>query len=432
MAAIIALALLAMVTSLLLSAKPRLEAENNSIMRLTQAMVQSSLATLEHAPDPPSALQGLVTGFKDLRHAEVKLKSEPSTLEEPRPEQWGLSRVLQLERPPATYIPVSVKGKSFGFIEIKPKPSDELSEIGEAISGIVGYGLLLGCAAIALTLVVVGRALRPLEALARAIRGMQAGDYSAPVEDGGPPEIATISQHLRDLAKALRKSTDENARLSADLIEIQDQERREIARELHDELGPHLFTLRATTASLERELKKAAIDPEKSVARTREISDHVEALQKTNSRVLKRLNPIGLKELGLEQALSAMGEVWRRNVPSRRLDLKMSEGLDLLDESRKLTVYRIVQEGLTNAYRHSNARIITARAEIGGDGSVAVGVEDDGDLSGAGLDKGFGLRAMRERVTAMGGALAIEQKTNGGVAIRAHLPAPRSTPDFSA
>jgi|CXWK01.1.fsa_nt_gi two-component system sensor histidine kinase UhpB len=431
MVAVIAVSLMAMIMSVLFAAKPRLAAENDSIMRLTQSMVQSSLVALESAQDPKAAVMVIVDRFRHLRHAEVSLKSSAAPSFEPDTDRWNLGRIIDYHPQPAAIIPVLVKGKQIGAIEIKPRPADELSEIVEAIRGIAGYGVAMGLAAIALTLFVVGRALKPLEALAHAIRGMQAGNYAVPVKPAGPPEIATITSHLRDLAAALRKSTDENALLSAHLIEVQDQERREIARELHDELGPHLFTLRAAAASLERELKKPLSDPAKALGRTREIVEHVDALQKTNSRVLKRLSPIGLRELGLERSLAAMADMWRRSVPSRTLELHACAGLDDLDEARKLTVYRIVQEGLTNAYRHSNARMITATAEIADDGSVAVRIEDDGDLSGSGLEKGFGLRAMRERLTAMGGTLSIEQKANGGVALKAHLPAAHPAPDFS-
>jgi two-component system sensor histidine kinase UhpB len=156
--------------------------------------------------------------------------------------------------------------------------------------------------------------------------------------------------------------------------------------------------------------------------------DKVNNIQQINRRVLERLRPVGLAEFGLQGALDALLRFWRETHPGMEIETSISASLTGLGETVELTIYRIVQEALTNIFRHARAsrvEIIVAPAVDGGaEGSshvVVVSVRDDGEGLPADYKQGFGLTGMQERVQALGGSLDVVS-TGQGSAVTATLP----------
>jgi two-component system sensor histidine kinase UhpB len=433
-----ALGLFCMIAFILLDAKPRMEVENASTMLLTETLVRSSLLPLKDAPDPKQALTILVGELKHLRHASVGLASQMPRDGDKNDDKSVESSWFSGERGvPLTSlrVPVEVHGKLIDTIVINPKPGDELAELWEAITRIFQWGIIISAITLILTWFIINRSLRPIHALRSAMGRMEAGDFNLRVEETGPPEIKSICGSLNELAAALQKARQENQTLTANMITIQDQERRDIARELHDELGPYLFSMRTDGALLGRELEKATPDVSRLKRLNDQIISQLDLLQQTNRRVLERLTPPGLSELGLTGALQAMVQMWRRSKDSVGLGLTVDGPLDVLDETTRLTVYRIVQEGLTNAFRHSGATQIDVAVSLCPDASVLedvttpkreiveIGVHDNGHGRPSTSTDGFGLRAMRERVTALSGSLSILSESGVGTNLNVRLPA---------
>ena len=211
------------------------------------------------------------------------------------------------------------------------------------------------------------------------------------------------------------------------MILIQDQERRDIARELHDELGPYLFSIRTDGMLLGRELERAELDLGRAQRLNKQILSHVDLLQQTNRKVLESLTPPGLSELGLSGALRAMVEMWRRNKSSVDVEISIDGPIDTLGETTKLTVYRIVQEGLTNAFRHSGGSRIAVDVSLQANDVVNVSVRNNGLARKEASPDGFGLKAMRERVSALSGSLSVFTPADGGTDLRVTLPAAATT-----
>ena len=225
----------------------------------------------------------------------------------------------------------------------------------------------------------------------------------------------------RDLADALA----ENRRLSQQYLLAQEEERRSLARELHDELGQCLNAIKLDATAIRNH----------PGAPSREIVDSAQAIIDVSSRVfdvtrglMERLRPVALDELGIADALRHLVSEWQRRNPGVRCTLELRGRLDELGEQINMSLYRVVQECLTNVTRHALASAV----EVSVDGSapphgrLSVCVRDDGVgmSAGAGKRAGLGLVGLRERVEALGGRFGVAERAPHGVEIRAEIPAP--------
>jgi two-component system sensor histidine kinase UhpB len=143
--------------------------------------------------------------------------------------------------------------------------------------------------------------------------------------------------------------------------------------------------------------------------------------------VLERLRPVGLAELGLGQALESLSRLWRESHPDVAIKTTISPALGPVGETADLTIYRVVQEALTNAFRHAGATAIDVVIEPAeqpgrdGRGCAWVRVSDNGRGMEPGQKLGFGLVGMRERILALGGTLNVVSG-NGGLTVEALVP----------
>jgi two-component system sensor histidine kinase UhpB len=158
--------------------------------------------------------------------------------------------------------------------------------------------------------------------------------------------------------------------------------------------------------------------------------DQVNALQQFNRRILEKLRPVGLMELGLRAALGALLRLWREAHPDVVIETSISPSLDETGDTSDLTIYRVVQEALTNVFRHAGATRIDVTIEPmqpppalkrGAAGCALVRVRDNGGGFASISGLGFGLIGMRERVMALGGSVTVAS-TDSGVTVEAIIP----------
>lgn len=429
--------LLSMTAAVIIEAGPRVEEESESTARLTETLIRTSLLTIETAPDPMVVLNRLTANLRALRHVRVDLGSTlfGVRLEQRPPTSFWASLFGGTDQPPFE-IPVYVKDRLIDVLLVTPLPQDELQEVWTAIASILKYGALIAVILIPLTSLLITRSLAPIQELTTALQELETGNYAVEIPETGPPEIALSCRRLNTLAKALSSSRNKVKELSSRIVKVQDEERREVVRELHDDLGPHLFALRARAAALERGLLKDVPDLDRALDDATAIAEHIDAVQQTNRRVLNRLVPAGLLELGLTRALTAMSAAWRKEQPHIALSVTLPNGLDALSESTSLTIYRVCQEALTNAFRHAHARhidlAISADAIAGlsqapGSASslgINIAVADDGRGPPEPFAFGRGLKGMSERVMALGGKLTLQSRASGGTLLKVELPPP--------
>jgi len=186
------------------------------------------------------------------------------------------------------------------------------------------------------------------------------------------------------------------------LVSLQDDERRDLARELHDELGPLLFSIRAGTIAL----VDAAPQTGHLGNSAREVLQSVEALQQTNRRILDRLRPLYIEELGLATSVQTLLRNFGKQAPHIAVTDTIDPDLNVIHGPLAQTVYRVIQEALTNALRHAEASNVDVQAAVAGE-TLVVEISDDGGGFPAGNIFGRGLTGMHERVRALSGSLSL-------------------------
>lgn len=434
LALLLTLGLAINIARLVLEAGPRVQAEDQSVTRLAREFVETIVAGLDEAPDPDARLTQIVHDLNRLRHvsitrqghaAEGSGRSEGVTADDGArsPPPWFVA-LVHPEKTTVT-VPISVKGKADALL-ITSHPNDEMTEIWDGIVTQLQTGTAIAVILFLITSRVVSRALAPIETLSDAMTKIEAGIYDTRVRPDGPPELAAICDKLNHLASTLGNAVDDKRRLAERVVSLQDVERKEIARELHDEFGPHLFALRAHASALTRTADAGGPNAEATRKHGSAILEQVNALQQTNRRVLEKLRPVGLIELGLRDALGALLRMWGESHPDVVIETSISPSLGESGETADLTIYRTIQEALTNVFRHAGATSVNVTVEptkpsAGQRGGALVRISDNGSGLRPDHKLGFGLTGMRERILALGGSLTIASG-DGGVTVEAVVP----------
>ena len=230
--------------------------------------------------------------------------------------------------------------------------------------------------------------------------------------------LASMSlAYMLRLARQARGSYREMRQLSARLLDAQEEERRSISRELHDEVGQSLGSLLVDAGRLGAMLPAADAAAHE---RLRKIKDTAENTLQSVRDMALLLRPSMLDDLGLVAALEWQGrEISRRSEAEVQVD---AEGIpDNLPDEYKTAIYRLVQEALHNAARHAHAKNIRVMARHNGD-HISVEVADDGTGFDPERTRGMGILGMEERVSRLEGKLAIDSTPGRGTTLRFELP----------
>ena len=315
--------------------------------------------------------------------------------------------------------PITIEGRRAGDILFAPDISADVFEKWAGFLAIVLSATVLLCLTCAIAYFMAGAVLRPLLQLGNGLTRMRAGRYNCAIPVSGPPEIRRSSVEANQLARTLGSLVDDNRELLHKIVSLQDTERQDLAAELHDELGPMLFAIRANSTVLQERTPAGMVELH---APLREMLRAAEALQSAIRRILDGLHPLYLGDLGLERSLASLVESFRMQAPGLRIRMHVDAELEALDVLFAHTVYRIVQEATTNVLRHARAKSAEITAAVDG-GQIVVQVSDDGIGMPEGTGFGRGLSGMRERLRALGGSLELSREENRTL-VRCRLPYP--------
>jgi two-component system sensor histidine kinase UhpB len=266
--------------------------------------------------------------------------------------------------------------------------------------------------------VAIGYAFRPLQRLSAAFTRVGNGDYTQHVGEKGPLELSRLCQGFNRMLDRLSDTEARNLKLQEQLAAVQDEERADLARDLHDEVGPFLFAVGVDATMIRRFAENGA--REEIMARSDAIREATEHMQKHIRAMLGRLRAGALLDVGLDQAVENLVTFWRARQPEINFEINLPKRAIRrpLDE----TVYRIIQESLSNAVRHGRPRQIEIRVERDGDDLLIIIRDDGAGFEPSRPKPGYGLAGMGERIKALGGTLAVRAREHGGVDVSARLP----------
>jgi two-component system sensor histidine kinase UhpB len=429
----------------ILQARTSTRIEIAASMNLAETLIAETIRLRQQSSAGPS-LDTPALHRRVLRHVRISVRNAadlPVTIG-PRPDN-GEARAFERSPAPAWFaaliappidrreLPMVVNGQRIGSILVTGEPSDEIAEVWESTVALATAGTLLNLVIIAVLYVLFGRVLEPLTGLAQGLRDLERRNYEVRLPRPKARELAAITDRFNALAGALDTLRSENRRLNHRLVTAQDDERRRMALELHDEVGPSLFGLKAhatSIATVAGTLPEAAQRQVKE--RVHELLAIIEHLQVLNRSLLNRLRPMALGHIPLGDLLSELLRDRARQHPQASFSFRPGRLSASYGDSIDLTIYRCVQEGLTNAIRHAQGTdVAVALGEV--DAKVAPGdvaarleltVTDNGRGISPGTPPGFGLQGMQERVQALGGTCVIEGAPGRGTSVRIAIPVP--------
>lgn len=332
--------------------------------------------------------------------------------------------------------PISI-GFPGGHMVIAPDASrsvvDAWDELQKTLWLALGFFILVN----AVLFFIVNRALAPLRDLIRGLEQMERQEFHTRLPNWRMREMALLGRTFNRMAQAVEESfqikkaaarttqeLQESREVSALIQSHLEEERRNLARELHDELGQSVTAVRTIATTIAQHSE--TVQPEMA-ERAQAIVSVSGQMYDAMHRMVRQLRPLALDNLGLTEALNDLVSTYRSLYPQQRFLLALSDGLEALPELLRITTYRVVQECLTNAARHSDAKTIEVAVMAlpqSATPQLQIRVVDDG--RGVVLEEikenRYGVLGMRERVQGLGGRFEVTSTPGQGFRVEVTLP----------
>ena len=363
-------------------------------------------------------LLGICVAVEDIYERPIVQRCFGEESGSPVAVRWALGRLIGTEMHYRGAIG-QYPGFKVGEFVVTPNLDSEAWAVWRQIRTVLG--MTVGILVLNLLIYLpVRRALQPTDQILAVLERMEAGDLSVRMPRPRLIELRRIAAGFDHLAERLQKIMAEQRHLAQRLLAVREEERRCLARELHDEFGQCLTSIGAEAAFITgqaRERQSGLLPAAQSIA---SVTAHMmESLQ----GILGQLRPMGLDEFGLRAGLEQLLGGWQRRLPGCAFELFINGEIDDLPGDLTVSLYRIVQESLTNAVRHGVPRTVTVRLDREAD-RCGLSVQDDGEkreprTAGSGL----GVLGMNERVAALGGRFAIKALSPQGMRVEAEFAA---------
>ncbi len=300
----------------------------------------------------------------------------------------------------------------YGKLVIEPNPAGGIREAWGKMQTLLWIGLVFFVLLNAVVYWMLGHWLQPLRPMLQAINKMEQGDLSARLPSFDLPEFDRIGHSLNRMAESLaaERQLEENRQLTALIQSHIEDERRSLARELHDELGQYVTAIKTFAVAIANKTK----------TKSPEISSHAQTIVAAANHIydgmhgiIRQLRPGSLDNLGLSETLrDAVNNVQTQH-PKLHIRLELSGKLDALGESLNINIYRIVQEAINNAIKHADAKNIQIKLAATKTGALQLTIKDDGrgmDIHDVDQSNHFGLLGMRERVQSFKGSFNVDSE----------------------
>jgi two-component system, NarL family, sensor histidine kinase UhpB len=401
--------------------------ETDASMQLAQLLldVQHAIGKADGSATAKSAAVDEIRRANDLRHVRVSLVDESgqllATSPAEEPQVGVLTRALLSSSPPTSLVyPVSYHAEPLGELRVSSNPMSEFAEIEQQAGEHLALLALTLLALSAAIYWMVRRGLQPVAQVQAALANLQAGQLETRLPRFKLKDVDDISLRFNQCAAAMEEAAAQRRDLTRRVIEAEEEERKRLARELHDELGQSLTAIKVDAAYIAREAANSAPKIVDSAHSIEKLSSNIMELIRS---MLARLRPYGLETVGLRETIQDLVNGWQVRVADRfQCSLQISGDVDALAPDLNMTVYRLIQECLTNAVKHSRARKINLRISLEESRVLLEVTESEaiGNAAAVGAN-GSGLLGMRERVEAHGGELSLA--FDPALSLRAWMPA---------
>lgn len=337
--------------------------------------------------------------------------------------RWSFHPGQEIERE------VTQDRQAYGTVTVSPSAEMELARAWHDVKKLMGLSAVTVVSLCILLFFALSWALRPARLMVSGLEKMAVDELSTRLPDFKISEWQRTGQAINHLAENLEKTLSERKELALKLVNAQEEERRYITRELHDEFGQSLAGLAAVATSITQTAQNECPKLVQEGKMTGRITAHMMELLRG---MLSRLRPVDFDELGLTASLKNMVAGWNaRNGSKISSTIDVVGAIDHLPDLILVNVYRIIQECLTNISKHSGASRATIIIERKNQPSDCITfiITDNGivnDLTFA--DKpGIGLLGIQERVAALGGHLTLQACKPSGLAIHIQIPLQQAT-----
>jgi two-component system sensor histidine kinase UhpB len=262
------------------------------------------------------------------------------------------------------------------------------------------------------------KALKSIAVIVESLKAIETGEYEQKLPEFTVTEYANIAQAINHMTSVMAETQRQNRALTQHSLEIQEEERRRLSQELHDELGQSLTAIKVMAVTVNHEKSNTT----EITASISEVCDHLIDVVRN---MMHQLHPLILTDLGLKAALEDIVNQWSDRNSDISIVIDCTDEVNQLENKTTIQVFRIIQECLTNISRHAKAKQVKIDIFFNQNQQkmLHIIVADNGlgcDIET--LSSGFGLRSIQERVKILGGELHIQSGLNKGMTIVAKIP----------
>ncbi len=353
----------------------------------------------------------------DVRGNLLYQSPESKYRSEVKPPDWFVKLVAPQKE-------VIVRRIRYGSLIVASSAEGSIREAWSGVSQLlligIGFFVLLNTMVYA----VLSYYLRPVNSILGAINLMERGDLTARLPAFKLPEFDRIGHSLNRMAESLEaeRQLEENRQLTQLIQTHIEDERRSLARELHDELGQYVTAIKTFAVGIANKTKVKMPEVEANAQTIVAAANHI---YDGMHNIIRQLRPGSLDNLGLSETLRDVVNTWQKQHPQIKFNLNLSDDFRKLGEVMNISLYRIVQESVNNALKHANATAIDISLTQDSVGNLTLVIKDNGiGMTTCNVDqtKHFGLLGMRERTQALEGQFNIDTVPNGGTTISVFIP----------
>ena len=407
------------------SIRERVEAASRVTVQLLDTVIISSALNPEYG-QTDKVLQSFLQSLGYVRSSHIVLydisgnvlyTSPPSTYKADVQAPKWFEKMVQ---PPVETVERRIR---YGTLVVSSSAAGSIREAWSGFRQLMWVGLFFFVLLNLMVYALLSHSLKPIKPILTSINRMERGDLSTRLPTFTLPEFNRIGHSLNRMAEslAMERQLEENRQLTQLIQTHIEDERRSLARELHDELGQYVTAIKTFAVAIVNKAKDKSPD---IAANAQTIVGAANQIYEGMHSIIRQLRPGALDNLGLSETLRDAMHYWQTLHASVRFELKLNGQLDDLGESLNINVYRIVQESINNALKHAQAKSIEVSLTLL-ENELQLLIKDDGvgmNLASVDQSQHFGLLGIRERVQGFHGSFSLLSEPNRGTAIHINIP----------